>query len=522
MILRGAREGIAEVRELAGAPEWRPAAVEEQPAITDLDRAVDVLVEMKNLSEAAVGLAYSALLLRDAGLAAQVSQLEDRLDEMREQLELWVLRAAAETVDPSGLRGLLHLGAASEEVGDAAQQLVWLVEAEEEMHPVLDVALGEADDVVVQYPIAAGSALDGAVVGGTQLGDDTAPSSGLPAATGYCTTTSSVSPSAAASTGCISSSSSTSHTSCWAASPTSSDAAPRCNSPRKPDGSTVSAAGAQHPQLELLAHLVEPVLELAHLRRQAGVPQQECRVREADRGLGDVLHVDEHVDGAVEIGDRRVFLDRGGSPLGRARQLADLGDPLAGAAQDQHVVGEQQVFAIRVEEPVAAAPERDDPHPDLHRQLDLFELAVGERGAGAHAHPVRHLLGGGEVGDQRGRDAEPVGDDARHVDRGVSHALDRRDHVEHARHLLGVVLRARREHADLAHLVDEVGEPLLELAHLVGHAGVGEEQRRVAEVDHQLGGVLGLREHGFQISRGCVAGSFVHQLFARAGISRDP
>ena len=59
LILRGAREGIAEVRELAGAPEWRPAAVEEDPAITDLDRAVDVLVEMKNVSEAAVGLAYS-------------------------------------------------------------------------------------------------------------------------------------------------------------------------------------------------------------------------------------------------------------------------------------------------------------------------------------------------------------------------------------------------------------------------------------------------------------------------------
>jgi uncharacterized protein with PhoU and TrkA domain len=173
LILRGAREGIGEVRELAGAPEWRPAGVEEDPAISDLDRAVDVLVEMKNVSEAAVGLAYSALLLNDQGLASQVTQLEDRLDEMREQLELWVLRAGAETVDPSGLRGLLHLGAASEEVGDAAQQLVWLVEQEEEMHPVLAVALGEADEVFVQYPIAPGSALDGAVVAGTQIGDDT-------------------------------------------------------------------------------------------------------------------------------------------------------------------------------------------------------------------------------------------------------------------------------------------------------------------------------------------------------------
>jgi len=173
LILRGAREGIAEVRELAGAPEWRPAAIEEDPAITDLDRAVDVLVEMKNVSEAAVGLAYSALLLKDQGLAAEVTKLEDRLDEMREQLELWVLRASAETVDPSSLRGLLHLGAAAEEVGDAAQQLVWLVEQDEEMHPVLAVALSESDDVVVQFPIAAGAALDGAVVTGMRLGDDT-------------------------------------------------------------------------------------------------------------------------------------------------------------------------------------------------------------------------------------------------------------------------------------------------------------------------------------------------------------
>jgi len=173
LIMRGPREGIAEVRELAGAPEWKPAAVEEDPAISDLDRAVDVLVEMKNVSEAAVGLAYSALLLYDQGLAAQVSQLEDRLDEMREQLELWVLRASADTVDPSGLRGLLHLGSAAEEVGDAAQQLVWLVEQEEEMHPVLAVALGEADEVFVQFPIAAGSELENAPVTTSQLGDDT-------------------------------------------------------------------------------------------------------------------------------------------------------------------------------------------------------------------------------------------------------------------------------------------------------------------------------------------------------------
>jgi uncharacterized protein with PhoU and TrkA domain len=161
LILRGAPDGIATLRALAGAPEWRPPAVDEDPTITDIDRAVDVLVEMKNISEVAVGLAYSALLFYDQSLAAEVNQLADRLDEMRERLEVWVLRGAAEQIDPSPLRGLLHLGNAAEELGDAAQQMVWLVEQGEEMHPVLGLALGDSDEIIARVPVAAGSRLEG-------------------------------------------------------------------------------------------------------------------------------------------------------------------------------------------------------------------------------------------------------------------------------------------------------------------------------------------------------------------------
>ncbi len=173
LIARGPSEGIPELRELAGAPAWQVAISDGGIALTDLDRAVDVLVEMKNLSEAAVALAYSALIYKDPGLAAEVSSLEDRLDEMREHLEVWVLRSAAEAVDPAQLRGLLHLGASAEEIGDAAQQMVWLVEEGEELHPVLQAALGDTDDVVIRMPVAEGSSLDGTLLTTTQLGDDT-------------------------------------------------------------------------------------------------------------------------------------------------------------------------------------------------------------------------------------------------------------------------------------------------------------------------------------------------------------
>ena len=88
---------------------------------------------------------------------------------MRERLEIWVLRSAAGEIDPSPLRGLLHLGDAAEEIGDAAQQMVWLIEKEEEMHPVLAMALGDTDEVIARVPVAAGSALDGRTLSEAKL-----------------------------------------------------------------------------------------------------------------------------------------------------------------------------------------------------------------------------------------------------------------------------------------------------------------------------------------------------------------
>ncbi len=169
LFLRGAPEGIVRLRELAGAPMWHSPPSEDGDILTDLDRAVDTLVEMKDLSEVAVGLAYSALVFRDRSLAAEVRHLEDRLDEMKIRLELWVLRAAGDDVDPSRLRGLLHLGAAAEDLGDQAQQMVWLIERSSDLHPVLHVALGDTDDIVVRMPLAAGATADGSRLGDLDL-----------------------------------------------------------------------------------------------------------------------------------------------------------------------------------------------------------------------------------------------------------------------------------------------------------------------------------------------------------------
>lgn len=169
LFLRGSPAGIVRLHELAAAPTWDPPMSAPAGALTDLDRAVDVLVEMKNTSEAAVGLAYSALALRDNGLAAEVRHLAERLDEMKDHLQLWVLRAAKKDVDPAPLRGLLQLASAAEELGDQAAQMVWLITDDRGFHPIVKLALGEADVVATQVPVAADSSVSGCSLAELQL-----------------------------------------------------------------------------------------------------------------------------------------------------------------------------------------------------------------------------------------------------------------------------------------------------------------------------------------------------------------
>ncbi|MEW6636937.1 MAG: TrkA C-terminal domain-containing protein [Actinomycetota bacterium] len=162
LFVQGPPEGVAEMRRLAGAPplERREPAGPSGP-LSELERAVDILIEMKNYSEVAVGLAYSALLYYDAGLAREVVAIEDEMDEMRYRLERWVLLAARHIDDPARLRGMLHLATAAETIADCAMEMVWMVEKGEEVHPVLSAAVGESDEIVMKLTVSPGSPADG-------------------------------------------------------------------------------------------------------------------------------------------------------------------------------------------------------------------------------------------------------------------------------------------------------------------------------------------------------------------------
>ncbi|HEX6263605.1 MAG TPA: TrkA C-terminal domain-containing protein [Actinomycetota bacterium] len=161
LLYQGPEEGANLLRETAGAPPLPSPPDEEPLALSELDRAVDLLVEMKNSAEVAVGLAYSSLLFREPALAAEVAALETRSDTLLDELESWVLRASPEARNPDELRGLLRLGYASEMVFDAAREMTRAVESGDELHPVVQAALEATDEVAVETVVEAGSGAEG-------------------------------------------------------------------------------------------------------------------------------------------------------------------------------------------------------------------------------------------------------------------------------------------------------------------------------------------------------------------------
>jgi uncharacterized protein with PhoU and TrkA domain len=173
LLVRGPEEGVNPLRELAGAPPMPEAPDDDGPPLSELDRAVDILVELKDLAEAAVGLAYSSILFNNRALAAEVGALEARSDALEDELESWVLRAAPEARNVDELRGLIRLASASETICDAARDMTWYVEQGESLHPVVQMALEETEETSIETVVQPGAPAEGRSLSQLQVETET-------------------------------------------------------------------------------------------------------------------------------------------------------------------------------------------------------------------------------------------------------------------------------------------------------------------------------------------------------------
>ncbi len=116
-------------------------------------------VELKNTSELMIDLAYSSLMLNSKDLAEEVERLEEYVDKLHTDFELLALTSDFKKEEASGFLGLIRLGVATEKIADAAAEMAEVVLRDIEPHPVLKLAIREAEETVTQACVTADSLL---------------------------------------------------------------------------------------------------------------------------------------------------------------------------------------------------------------------------------------------------------------------------------------------------------------------------------------------------------------------------
>ncbi|WP_321431066.1 TrkA C-terminal domain-containing protein [uncultured Methanolobus sp.] len=153
LFARGHDEGVPLFIELVTNRKYVPRTMEHERFLIDLERAVDIIVEMKNMGELSVGLGYSAVLFDNEDIAHEVKALESEMDSMKHELQHWVLETAKHVPDVNILRGLLQLANSAEAISDAAYTIADTVLRDIDLHPIITIAVRESDEVITKLVV---------------------------------------------------------------------------------------------------------------------------------------------------------------------------------------------------------------------------------------------------------------------------------------------------------------------------------------------------------------------------------
>ena len=113
----------------------------------------NLLIEMKNMSELMVDLAYSAILFNSKAAAEEVLALENEVNSMNYEIKKESLVAARSYEDAEKLTALLEIAEAAESIANAAKDLADLVITGFKPHPVFKMVMEESDKSIVRVVV---------------------------------------------------------------------------------------------------------------------------------------------------------------------------------------------------------------------------------------------------------------------------------------------------------------------------------------------------------------------------------
>ena len=137
------------------------------------EKIVDTLVTLKDTSELMLDLAYSSILLNSRELAVEVQELEEYMDSLHTEFELLVLSSGFKAEESKDFLGLIRLGVVTEQIADAAAEIAQVVLHELEPHPVLKLAIEEAEETVTSAQVSESSTLNGKTLREVRIADET-------------------------------------------------------------------------------------------------------------------------------------------------------------------------------------------------------------------------------------------------------------------------------------------------------------------------------------------------------------
>lgn len=133
----------------------------------------DKLAELKDTCELMMDLAYSSLLLNSSELAKEVQTLEEYVDDLHTEFELLILSSGFKPKESKDFLGLIRLGVVTEEIADAAAEIAEVVLRGLKPHPVLQLAIKEAEETVTRVQVSEKSSLTGKTLRELQIPEET-------------------------------------------------------------------------------------------------------------------------------------------------------------------------------------------------------------------------------------------------------------------------------------------------------------------------------------------------------------
>lgn len=129
----------------------------------------DLLIEIKDLSELMIDLAYSAALFHSYELAEEVLELEKRVDTLTYILGMSAMLAARDAEDAEALIGVYVVATAADKISDAAADIATIVLQKIGIHPIVREAFQKVEERLARAKVDFSSILVGNRLGELEL-----------------------------------------------------------------------------------------------------------------------------------------------------------------------------------------------------------------------------------------------------------------------------------------------------------------------------------------------------------------